>query len=156
LYGVETRVLNQQVQRNQQKFPDDFCFRLTKTEFAILQSQRAVNPDGRVALRSQTVTLKRGQHAKYLPFAFTEHGAIMAATVLNSPEAVAMSVYVVRTFIQMREQVAANNAILKRLAEIDKTLLSHDDALMTIWSQLEPLLNPAPEIPKRRIGFKPD
>ena len=73
-------------------------------------------------LRSQFVTLKRGQHAKYPPDAFTEHGAIMAANVLNSPEAVAMSVYVVRAFVHIRKQLASNAAILKRLAEIDKTL----------------------------------
>lgn len=80
----------------------------------------------------------------------------MAATVLNSPKAVAMSVYVVRAFVQMREQIAANAAILKRLAEIDRKLLEHDDALVAIWTQLEPLLAPPPEEPKRRIGFKQD
>jgi hypothetical protein len=73
---------------------------------------------------------------RYLPWIFTEHGAIMAATILNSPEAVAMSVFVVRAFLQMREQLAANAAILKRLAEIDKTLLEHDSALRTIWTKL--------------------
>ena len=88
--------------------------------------------------------------------AFTEHGAIMAATVLNSPEAVAMSVFVVRAFMQMREQLAANAAILKRLAEIDKTLLEHDSALRTIWTKLQPLLAPPPEPPRRRIGFNAD
>ena len=80
----------------------------------------------------------------------------MAATVLNSPHAVAMSVYVVRAFVQMREQIAANAAILKRLAEIDRKLLEHDDALMAIWTRLEPLLAPPAEEPKRRIGFKPE
>jgi hypothetical protein len=88
-----------------------------------------------------------------LPRAFTEHGAIMAATVLNSPQAVAMSVYVVRAFIRMREQLAANAAILKRLTEIDKTLLQHNAALRDIYHKLLPLLQPAPEPPKRRIGF---
>ena len=80
----------------------------------------------------------------------------MAATVLNSPEAVAMSVFVVRAFMQMREQLAANAAILKRLAEIDKTLLEHDSALRTIWTKLQPLLAPPPEPPRRRIGFNAD
>ena len=98
--------------------------------------------------------MKRGQNIKYLPHAFTEHGAIMAATILNSPEAVAMSVFVVRAFMQMREQLAANAAILKRLAEIDKTLLEQDSALGIIWAKLQPLLAPLPEPPKRRIkGF---
>jgi hypothetical protein len=88
-----------------------------------------------------------------MPYAFTEHGAIMAASVLNSPEAVAMSVFVVRAFVQMREQLAANAEILKRLAEIDKTLLEHDRALHAIWQQLQPLLVPPPDPPKRKIGF---
>jgi hypothetical protein len=77
----------------------------------------------------------------------------MAAMVLNSPQAVVMSVFVVRAFAQMRDQLAANAAILKRLAEIDKTLLDHDQALRAIWTQLQPLLAPPPDPPKRRIGF---
>ena len=88
--------------------------------------------------------------------AFTEHGAIMAATVLNSPDAVTMSVFVVRAFIQMREQLVANTAILKRLAEIDKTLLEHNQSLSVIWHKLQPLLQPLPDPPKRRIGFRTD
>jgi len=88
-----------------------------------------------------------------LPRAYTEHGAIMAATVLNSPQAVAMSVYVVRAFIRMREQLASNMAILKRLAEIDKTLLQHDASLRSIYHKLLPLLQPPSVFPKRRIGF---
>ena len=79
----------------------------------------------------------------------------MAATVLSSPEAVTMSVYVVRAFIQMREQIAANAEVLKRLAEIDKTLLKHDKALQVVWTQLQPLLAPPPAPKKRRIGFHP-
>jgi hypothetical protein len=107
---------------------------------------------------SQFVTgSKRHRGAAYRPIAFTEHGAIMAATVLNSPEAVAMSVFVVRAFMQMREQLAANAAILKRLAEIDKTLLEHDRGLRTIWTKLQPLLAPPPEPPRKRIkGFNPN
>jgi hypothetical protein len=148
LYRVQTKRLNQQVRRNLDRFPEDFCFQLTAEEAEAIKKTDA--------LRSQIVTLKRGRHSKYLPLAFTEHGAIMAATVLNTPQAVAMSVYVVRAFVQMREQIAANAAILKRLAEIDQKLLEHDDGLMAIWTQLEPLLAPPPEEPKRRIGFKQD
>ena len=94
--------------------------------------------------------------AAYRPWAFTEHGAIMAATVLNSPAAVAMSVFVVRAFMQMREQLAANAAMLKRLAEIDKTLLEHDSALRTVWTKLQPLLAPPPprSLPPHQ-GFQP-
>ena len=88
-----------------------------------------------------------------MPFVFTEHGAIMVASILNSPEAVAMSVFIVRAFVKMRERLAINAQILKRLAEIDTTLLEHDQALRVIWQNLQPLLDP-PSVPtKRKIGF---
>ena len=171
LYGVPTYRFNEAFKRNRERFPDDFAFQLTAEEFAGLRSQmtdvnssqiamsssQAVVSKGSVPNWSQFVTSsKRHRGAAYRPFAFTEHGAIMAATVLNSPEAVAMSVFVVRAFMQMREQLAANGAILKRLAEIDKTLLEHDSALRTIWTKLQPLLAPPPEPPRRRIGFQAD
>jgi hypothetical protein len=142
LYGVPTKALNQAVRRNREKFPEDLLFQLTWEEAALLPS-----------LRSQFVTLKQGRHLKYRPFAFTEHGALMAATVLNSPRAVAMSLYIIRAFIKMREDLAANAAILKRLAEIDKTLLLHDSALREIYQQLRPLLEPPPTPPKPEMGF---
>ena len=145
VYGVETRVFNQSVKRNVHRFPDDFRFQLTREEAVEILSSR-----------SQNVILKRGQNIKYRPYAFTEHGAIMAATILNSPEAVKMSVFVVRAFIQMREQLVANAAIFKRLAEIDKTLLEHDKALGLIWQKIQPLLAPPPALPKPRIGFHRD
>ncbi len=154
IYGVDTRRLNEQVKRNAGRFPGDFVFRLSREEYDVLRSQNAILADGRAALRSQTVTLKRGQHAKYPPYAFTEHGALMAANVLHSKRAVQMSVFVIRAFVRMREHVAANTAILKRLAEIDKNLLEHDTALIDIYRKLLPLLEPAPPAPrKRRIGF---
>ena len=123
IYQVPTKALNQAVKRNRGKFPEDFVFEVSPGEAEDLRR-----------LRSQSVTLKlgRGQHRKYLPSAFTEHGALMAATVLNSPRAVTMSIYIIRTFVRMREDLAANAAILKRLAEIDKTLLLHDAALRTL------------------------
>lgn len=142
IYDVETRALNQAVKRNPGRFPGDFIFQLTRREAE--QVWRS---------RSQTVMLKRGQNIKYLPYAFTEHGAIMAATVLNSPGAIAMSVFVVRAFVRLREHIAANQAILKRLAEIDQTLLQHDAALRDLYRQLLPLLQPPPDPPRRRIGF---
>ena len=142
LYDVPTKRLNEQVKRNADRFPEDFLIRLTAAEKAEV-----------VASCDHLARLK---FSPQLPWAFTEHGAIMAATILNSPEAVAMSVFVVRAFMQMREQLAANAAILKRLAEIDKTLLEHDSALRTIWTKLQPLLAPPPEAPRRRIkGFSP-
>jgi hypothetical protein len=142
LYGVPTKRLNEQLRRNRQRFPADFAFQLTAEDWT--------------ALRSQIATLKtsRGAHRKYAPYAFTEHGALMAANVLNSPRAVAMSVYVIRAFVKMREDLAANAAILKRLAEIDKTLLLHDGALRDIYQKLRPLLEPPPLPPKPQIGFR--
>ncbi|MEO7623848.1 MAG: ORF6N domain-containing protein [Gallionella sp.] len=142
IYGVETRSLNQAVKRNAERFPEDFMFCLSAAE----KSEVITNCDHLAKLK----------FAKSLPFVFTEHGAIMAATVLNSPEAVTMSVFVVRAFIQMREQLAANAAILKHLAGIDKTLLEHDQSLQVIWHKLQPLLQPLPDPPKRRIGFRTD
>ena len=177
LYGIPTYRFNEAFKRNRQRFPDDFAFQLTAAEFADLKSKPAISKVQDVAKQedaanssqiamssaqvpennpnwSQFVTSsKRHRGATYRPWAFTEHGAIMAATVLNSPEAVAMSVFVVRAFMQMRGQLAANAAILKRLAEIDKTLLEHDSALRAIWTKLQPLLAPPPEPPRRRIGF---
>ena len=84
IYGVATLRLNEQVRRNDDRFPADFVFQLTRDEFEDLKAKNVVRADGRAALRSQNAILKRGQHAKYPPYAFTEHGAIMAATVLNS------------------------------------------------------------------------
>ena len=156
IYGVDTRRLNEQVKRNAGRFPGDFVFRLSREEYDVLRSQNAILADGRAALRSQTVILKQGQHAKYPPYVFTEHGALMAANVLQSKRAVQMSVFVIRAFMRLREQVAANTAIIKRLAEIDKTLLQHDAVLSEIYRKLLPLLQPAPAPRKRRIGFITD
>ena len=142
LYGVQTKTLNQAVKRNAARFPEDFMFRLTEAE----KTEVVTNCDH----------LERLKFSPQLPAAFTEHGAMMAAMVLNSPEATAMSVFVVRAFVRMREQLAANAAILKRLAEIDKTLLEHDQVLGAIWKQLQPLLAPPPDPPSRRIGFNQD
>ncbi len=153
VYGVQTKRLNEQVQRNAKRFPSDFEFQLTADELASFKLDRSLVTHRGRSSRSQNATLKRGQHAKYPPYAFTEHGAIMAATILNSPQAVAMSVYVVRAFVRMRENLAANAAILKRLTEIDETLLAHDGALRTLWSKLKPLLEPPAEAPRKRIGF---
>jgi hypothetical protein len=156
LYGVQTKVLNQAVKRNADRFPDDFMFQLTSVEWTNLKSQFVTSSlevvENQGTNRSQIVIASHGGRRK-LPYVFTEHGAIMAATVLNSPEATAMSVFVVRAFVRMRERLAANAEILKRLAEIDKTLLGHDQALGLLWEQLQPLLAPPPDPPRRPIGF---
>ena len=101
------------------------------------------------------MTLKggRGRHRKYLPFAFAEHGALMAANVLNSPDAVKMSVHSVRAIIKQSEIMLAQADVLKRLAQMDTMLLKHDDALRLIWRELQPLLQPPPAPTKRHIGF---
>ncbi|MBI5185412.1 MAG: ORF6N domain-containing protein [Nitrospinae bacterium] len=119
LYGVQTKILNQAVKRNQDRFPEDFAFRLTKEEW------------GAPHLRSQIVTSRSHGGRRYPPFAFTEHGAIMAANVLNSPQAIEMSVFVVRAFVKMREYLAASREMEKRLAEIEKSLLTHDSSSKT-------------------------
>jgi hypothetical protein len=103
---------------------------------------------------SQIVTSsKKHRGAAYRPWAFTEHGALMAANILNSPRAITMSVYLIRAFVRMREGLVANAAILKRLAEIDKSLLTHDVALRDIYQKLRPLLAPPPDPPRPETGF---
>jgi hypothetical protein len=151
LYEVPTKRLNEQYRRNVDRFPEDFAFRLTPDEWATLRSQIAILGEGG-GIRSQFATASK-RNIRYLPVAFTEHGALMAANILNSPRAVTMSVYVIRAFVKMREDLAANTAILKRLAEIDKTLLLHDGALRDIYQKLRPLLEPPPLPPKPEIGF---
>ena len=143
LYEVSTKALNQAVKRNSSRFPADFAFQLEVSEFERLRSQfvtsktQAADSKGEIHRWSQTVTTsERRGGTRIPPWAFTEHGALMAANVLRSGRAVQMSVFVVRAFVRLREHVAANTAILKRLAEIDKTLLQHDEA--------------------RRIGFHTD
>lgn len=119
----------------------------------VISSMQYIEAQDEGGWRSQVMTPSKHGGRRKLPFAFTEHGAIMAATVLNSPKAVAMSVFVVRAFVQMRERLAANAEILRRLAEIDKTLLEHNDALAVIWEQIQPLLAPPPERLSKQIGY---
>jgi hypothetical protein len=147
LYGVTTKRFNEQVRRNTKRFPADFMFQLTAGETSCLRSQFA------------TLKLGRGAHRKYLPFAFTEHGAIMAATILNSPRAVEMSVYVVRAFVQLREMLASNKELARRFAQLEtrleKKLVAHDEAIAAILSAIRQLMHPP--VPKRRpIGFTAD
>ncbi len=106
-------------------------------------------------MRSQIATSSSHGGRRYRPWAFTEHGALQAANILNSANAVHMSVFVIRAFVKMREQLATNAAILKRLAEIDKSLIVHDSALRDIYQKLLPLLSPPPDPSRRKIGFSP-
>ena len=140
IYGVETRNLNKAIQRNRTRFPDDFLFQLAREEVGNLMFQIGTSSGGWGGRRK-------------LPYAFTEHGAIMAATVLNSPKAVEMSVFVVRAFVKMREQLLATATLAKRLAEVEKDLLIHDAALRELFEQIRPLLLPPPDPPRNPIGF---
>jgi hypothetical protein len=154
LYGVETRALNQAVKRNFDRFPSEFVFQLTDDEILSISQTVTSSP---AALTSQIVMSKPGRGGRrHRPYAFTEHGALQAANVLNSPQAVQMSLFVIRAFVKMREELTANVTILKRLAEIDKSIFMHDAALRDIYEKLLPLLAPPPEPPKRRIGFNRD
>jgi hypothetical protein len=154
--SLEVRRSNTLPQILHMRFPADFTFQVSEEEAASLRSQDVISPvTDAGALRSRVVTLKkgRGAHRKYLPWVFTEHGAIMAATVLRSDYATKMSVYVVRAFVQMRDAIASNLGVLRRLSEIDKKLIEHDVVLREVLERLQPLLNPPPEKPKPKIGF---
>jgi hypothetical protein len=139
VYGVATKALNQAVKRNADRFPEDFLFQLSDQE----KQEVVTNCDH----------LARLKFSPNRPYAFTEHGALMAANVLSSAEAVKMSVYVVRAFIKQRELLLAHSEVLKKLALIDAKLLKHDAALRGIWRELQPLLCPPAAPPKRQIGF---
>ena len=141
IYGVETRRLNEQVRRNRERFPTDFIFELTPQEFANLKSQFATSSWG---------------GRRKLPMAFTEHGAIMAATILNSPRAVEVSVYVVRAFVELRELLAGNKELAAKLSElesrIERKLETHDQAIAGVINAMRELMKP-PDTKKRPIGF---
>ncbi len=143
LYGVEVRALNQAVKRNKDRFPSDFMFRLTSTE------ARAAS-----ALRSQNVTLKRGQHSKYAPYAFTEHGAVMLANVLKSPVAVRASIQVVRAFVRLRQMLGSHVALARRLEALERKVGKHDADLNAVLVILKKLLQAPPkDEPRRPMGF---
>jgi ORF6N domain len=150
---VETKRFNEAVRRNLAKFPADFMFQLTADEWAALRSQFA----------TLDTTPGRGQHRKYLPYAFTEHGAIMAANLLSSPRAIEVSVYVVRAFVRMRELAATHGDLAKRLADLEEKTealaINHDTfshntraQLKKVFDALRELMTP-PDPPKRPIGF---
>jgi ORF6N domain-containing protein len=140
LYGVPVKVLNQQVKRNRERFPADFVFRLTSKEDEVL--------------RSQFVTSKQGRGGRrYAPYAFTEHGAIMAATVLNSERAVQMSVFVVRAFVRLREMLATNRKLAGKIDELENRLDTHDSAIQDLIEAIKELMKPE-DPPRKSIGFQ--
>jgi len=142
LYDVEVRVLNQAVKRNKKRFPSDFVFRLTAKENRNLKSQ---------------IVTTSGSHGgrRTLPYAFTEHGAFMAASVLNSPRAVEMSVFVVRAFVRLRDTLASHKALAAKFAELEQRLETHDKTIGEIIDAIRALVTP-PERPARKIGFRLD
>ena len=140
LYGIPVKRLNQQIRRNRDRFPPDFMFHLTAKEHD--------------ALRSQIATSKKGRGGRrYPPYAFTEHGAIMAATVLNSRRAIEISVFIVRAFVRMREMLAKNRQLAAKIKELDRRLETHDTAIQEIIDAIKELMVPE-EASKRKIGFQ--
>lgn len=141
LYGVETRVLKQAVRRNMERFPDDFMFELNQKE--------------KDALRSQSVILKRGEHSKYLPYAFTEQGVAMLSSILKSKTAVAVNIQIIRIFTRLREMLLTHKDILIKLEQIESRLDKHDSKIELLFNYLGKLVEKEDK-PRNRIGYKPD
>ncbi len=144
IYGVSTKRLNEQVRRNKRRFPEDFVFSLTPKEAKEL-----------VSLRSQIATLKkrRGSHRKYLPHVFTEHGAVMLASILNSATAVTASIHVVRAFVRLRQMALAQKELAADFERLERDVRGHGKSIRNLWEAIDDLLDP-PEPPRPRIGFK--
>jgi len=147
IYQVSTKRLNQQLRRNRSRFPADFAFQLTVEELTNLRLQFATS-----SLTSQITTSKKHGGRRYLPWVFTEHGAIMLASILNSDVAVQASVRVVRAFVRLREMVAGNAGLAAKLVELERRLDSHDESIANLFQAIRQLLTP-PTKPKREIGF---
>jgi hypothetical protein len=140
LYGVTTKRLNEQVKRNKKRFPEDFMFPLTQEE----KDEVVANCDH----------LKNLKYSPNLPFAFTEHGAVMLASVLNSDRAIEVNIQIVRIFTQIREMLSTNKDILLKIEQLEKNATRHDQDIQMIFDALKKLLTP-PKEPRQRIGFKP-
>ncbi len=138
LYGVETRVLNQAVKRNVKRFPEDFMFQLVKEEYD--------------SLISQFVTLKRGQHRKYLPYVFTEQGVAMLSSVLNSERAIQVNIQIMRTFTKLREMLFSYKELQKKIEAMERRHAKHDEHFQIIFKTIKQMLNPPVE-KKGKIGF---
>ena len=136
LYRVQTRTLNQAVKRTVQRFPEDFMFQLTREEAEKL-------------LRSQFVTLKRGRHYKYLPYAFTENGVAMLSSILNSEGAIEVNIQIMRTFTRLREMLLSHKDLQRKIEEMEK---KYDYQFKVVFDAIKQLLEPS-EKPKKRIGF---
>ena len=139
LYGVSAKRLNEQVRRNAKRFPSDFVFQLTNQEVTNLRSQIA------------TLKLGQGQHRKYFPYAFTEHGVAMLSSVLNSDRAIEVNITIMRTFSKLREILATHKDLAHRLEELENR---YDANFKEVFDAIRQLMEPPPLPPKRRIGFQ--
>jgi hypothetical protein len=157
LYGVSVKALNQAVRRNLDRFPDDFMFQLTWEEARSLRSQTVTLKPERGATSPSRIVTKRGTHLKYLPLAFTEQGVAMLSSVLRSARAVIVNVEIMRAFVRLREALATNSELAKRIdqleARIDARLADQDEAIVEILQAIRQLMTPPTTGPKRRIGF---
>ena len=157
LYGVTTKRFNEAFKRNRHRFPDDFAFQLSAVEFSNLRSQIATSKGQSIDFHenplnwSQFATSSsRHRGSIYRPWAFTEHGALMAANVLRSERAVQVSVFVVRAFVRLREMIASNKELSRRLDELEK---KYDSQFKVVFDAIRQLMTP-PMAPHRRIGFR--
>ena len=140
-YGVSTKVLNQAVRRNIERFPDDFMFQLSKKE--------------KIEVVANCDHLKNLKHSTVTPLVFTEHGSLMAANVLNSPRAIEVGLYIVRAFVALRSVISGHKELSAKIAELERKLADHDGHIIAIVKAIKSLTDPKPLPKKRRIGFKP-
>ena len=152
LYGVLTKALNQAVQRNLGRFPSDFMFQLTENEEANLRSQIVTSKNAGSSLRSQIVTLKRGQHRKYLPYAFTEQGVAMLSSVLRSERAVEVNIAIMRTFVQLRRLMDSNALLANKIEALEEIYADHDQQFQLVFEAIKQLIA-APTPPTKELGF---
>lgn len=139
LYGVEVKRLKEAVRRNLKRFPQDFLFHLMPEEYS--------------SLRTQFATLKRGQHSKYLPFAFTEQGVAMLSSVLNSDRAIQVNISIMRAFVQLRQFLETNRELALKLEELERTVSGHDENIQVIFETIRQLIGQN-HVPREPVGFK--
>ena len=150
LYEVEARTLVQAVKRNIYRFPGDFMFQLTWEEFQSLRSQIVTLKD--LKKEPQDLASKRGKHAKYLPYAFTEQGVAMLSSVLNSKRAIQVNITIMRAFVQFRQILSTHKKLAHKFEQLERKTEKHDAEIQAIFEAIRQLMKP-PEQPKRRIGF---
>lgn len=141
IYGVQTKVLNQAVRRNKDRFPEDFAFQLNNKEFTNLRSQFVTSSKTRRGL-------------KYRPYVFTEHGALMLASVLNSSQAVEMSLFVVRAFVRLRETLSHHKELASKLNKLEQKFGKHDEEIQLLFNVIKKLMEPPSASSRKRIGFR--